>query len=209
MCIGSKWATKYRDVVNTFGEKNTLHILTDEPSTFQKTTTHLYTREVFSYYEKINFILNLSKKLKQQICYIDVDWIESYNTDLNFDDKLYTYHNFDLDGVNELTNFFTEKETKVRKKILSKIGVNKILNDYIGEALIVFPYLENIDDIIEDSKILQEYIEKEYNSNSITHKRLDRYKDGIGYAEGWGITALCIKYNIPIVETNWRKQRII
>ena len=75
--------------------------------------------------------------------------------------------------------------------------------------MIVFPYLENIDDIIEDSKILQEYIEKEYNSNSITHKRLDRYKDGIGYVEGWGITALCIKYNIPIVETNWRKQRII
>lgn len=210
MCIGSKWTTKYKDVVNTFGENNILHVLTDLPSISENVITHLYKRKVFSYYEKINFILNLSKQLKERICYIDVDWLTPYNTDLTFDNKsLYTYRNFKLHEYNNLTMYFTDNEIKVKENILSQIGINQDLNDYIGEALIVFPYLENIDDLISDSKILQQYIEKEYNRESITNKRLDRYKGGIGYAEGWGISALCVKYNIPIVKTNWRKESLI
>jgi hypothetical protein len=92
---------------------------------------------------------------------------------------------------------------------MKKIGIDTTVNCYMGEAILLVPYNENIDDIISDSKILQKYLEETYNQNSKTHKRLDRYKDGIGYAEGWGITALAIKYNIPIKESRWRKKIMI
>ena len=63
--------------------------------------------------------------------------------------------------------------------------------------------------IINDSKILQEYLESEYNKSSITSSRLDRYKKGIGYAEGWGLTALVTKYNISIKQIDWRKKILL
>ena len=210
MCIGKEWIEKYKETINNFSNKNKLHILTDEPIHFKNCITDEYTRDVFSYYEKINFIFKLSKKYKQRIYYIDADWIGSYNTDIKVNDNnLYTYTNFLLDDENIWTKFFTSKEIKIKENILSKIGIDRELKDYIGEALILFPYNENIDMIIDDSKILQEYLENEYNKSSITSSRLDRYKKGIGYAEGWGLTALVTKYNIPIKQIDWRKKTIL
>ena len=210
MCIGKEWIEKYKETINNFSNKNKLHILTDEPIHFKNCITDEYTRDVFSYYEKINFIFKLSKKYKQRIYYIDVDWLSSYNTDIKVNDNnLYTYTNFLLDDENIWTKFFTSKEIKIKENILSKIGIDRELKDYIGEALILFPYNENIDMIIDDSKILQEYLENEYNKSSITSSRLDRYKKGIGYAEGWGLTALVTKYNIPIKQIDWRKKTIL
>lgn len=210
MCIGKEWIEKYKETINNFSNKNKLHILTDEPIHFKNCITDEYTRDIFSYYEKINFIFKLSKKYKERIYYIDVDWLSSYNTDIEVnDDNLYTYTNFLLDDENVWTKFFTSKEIKIKQNILSKIGIDGELKDYIGEALILFPYNENIDMIIDDSKILQEYLENEYNRSSITSSRLDRYKKGIGYAEGWGLTALVTKYNIPIKQIDWRKKTIL
>jgi len=210
MCIGKEWIEKYKETINNFSNKNKLHILTDKPMHFKNCITDEYTRDIFSYYEKINFIFKLSKKYKERIYYIDVDWLSSYNTDIEVnDDNLYTYTNFLLDVENVWTKFFTSKEIKIKQNILSKIGIDGELKDYIGEALILFPYSENIDMIIDDSKILQEYLENEYNKSSITSSRLDRYKKGIGYAEGWGLTALVTKYNIPIKQIDWRKKTIL
>ena len=210
MCIGKEWIEKYKETINNFSNKNKLHILTDEPIHFKNCITDEYTRDIFSYYEKINFIFKLSKKYKERIYYIDVDWLSSYNTDIEVNDNnLYTYTNFLLDDENIWTKFFTSKEIKIKENILSKIGIDRELKDYIGEALILFPYNENIDMIINDSKILQEYLENEYNKSSITSSRLDRYKKGIGYAEGWGLTALVTKYNIPIKQIDWRKKTIL
>ena len=210
MCIGKEWVEKYKNIINDFSQHNKLHILTDSEDEFEDCITEKYTRDVFSYYEKINFIFKLSKKYKQRIYYIDADWIGSYNTNIKVDDSsLYTYTNFLLDDTNVWTKFFTPKEIKIKKTILSKIGIDGELKDYIGEALILFPYNKNIDMIIDDSKILQEYLENEYNKSSITSSRLDRYKKGIGYAEGWGLTALVTKYNISIKQIDWRKKILL
>jgi hypothetical protein len=210
MCVGKEWIEKYKNTINDFSKHNKLHILTDSENEFKDCVKEKYTRDVFSYYEKINFIFKLSKKYKERIYYIDVDWLGSYDTNIKVDDNsLYTYTNFLLNEKNVVTDFFTEKEWKIKETILSKIGVNGELKDYIAEALIFFPYNKNINEIISDSKILQEYLEKEYNEFSVTSKRLDRYKKGIGYGEGFGLTALATKYKIPIKQIDWRKKTIL
>ena len=210
MCIGKEWVDKHKNIINNFSKHNKLHILTDSENEFKDCVKEKYTRDVFSYYEKINFIFKLSKKYKERIYYIDVDWLGSYDTNIKVDDNsLYTYTNFLLNEKNVVTDFFTEKEWKIKETILSKIGVNGELKDYIAEALIFFPYNKNINEIISDSKILQEYLEKEYNEFSVTSKRLDRYKKGIGYGEGFGLTALVTKYKIPIKQIDWRKKTIL
>ncbi len=211
MCVGNKWTNKYKTSINNFSKENTLHIFTDDMKSFENCVCHEYTRDVFSYYEKINFVLKLSKEYKERICYIDTDWLQGYDTNIIVDNhSVYTYTNFNLSDDNVVTNFFTDIEIELQKTILRKIGIDKELEYYMGEAILFFPYNENIDDIISDSKTLQEYLENTYHQTTITKKRLDRYKKGIGYAEGWGITALMVKYNIPIKQiTNWRKKKLL
>lgn len=205
MCVGKEWIEKYKTSINNFSKKNTLHILTDNTETFQNTTSYKYNRDVFSYYEKIKFILFLSKKYNERITYIDSDWLDDYNTSIVFDNtSLYTYLKINTLEKNE--RWFTDLEIQIRDTLLSNIGNLQPITEYIAEALISFPPQNNIDDLILDSETLQNLLEDTYNSETKTLKRLNRYKEGIGYAEGWGISALCVKYNIKIKEVNWRKK---
>ena len=152
-------------------------------------------------------------KATERITYIDVDMIGK--TDLNivntFDEiSLYTQVIYQLDEDNNVTHFFTDLERKTQETLLSKIGHDGILTFYIPEALISFPKMDLIDDIINDSKILQNIIENTYHSKTKTRKRLNEYKEfGIGYTEGWGLTSICVKYDIPVKDCNWRKRILL
>lgn len=210
MCIGQNWIDKYKDIINEFSKSNTIHILTDVISEFNNTNVHLYQRDVFSYYEKINFILDLVKEYNQRITYIDCDWLSTYNTLLEYDNNsLYTYRIFDLDEYNDVTEWFTDIERDFRKSLLTDISSKGFITEYVPEALISFPNLKNIDDIISDIKTLQPIIEKTYNKESLTTPRLNRYKHGIGYAEGWSISAVSVKYDIPLKIVDRRKKTLI
>ena len=207
MCVGKEWVKKHKTIINNFSEKNILHILTDEIDEFINAKVYEYSRDVFSYYEKINFILSLSKKYNERVTYIDCDWLEKYNTSFNYDDdSLYSYRIFNLDEFNNVTVFFTDIEKQLRESLLNNISSGGYIKKYVPEALISFPNLKNIDDIISDVKILQPIIENIYNKESITNPRLDRYKHGIGYVEGWAISAISIKYNIQLKVCDWRKK---
>lgn len=210
MCVGKQSTSLYNNSLNSFSKNNNLHILTDVVDLFNDATCYPYTRKVFSYYEKINFILELSKKFKERITYIDCDWVSEYDINLEYDNSsLYTYKIFSLQNENEVTQYFTDVELNLRKRLLPIIGTEGIVDYYIPEALLSVPYLENVDDIILDSKKLQLSIEEIYNSKN-KNPRFYRYvKSGIGYCEGWGITSLCIKYNIPVKVNHWRKTKLL
>ena len=221
MCVGSEWIDRFKKSINEFSKSNELHLLTDDKSDFNDNITlYRYTRDVFSYYEKIKFILDLSKKYEERITYIDSDWISQYNTNLKYDTlSLYTYLSVDISSNkdNEL-RWVGPFEKKLKNGLLLnqimdyQIVINKGGNIpyYIAEALISFPYQKNIDELINDSKILQTFLENHYTTVAKTRSRLNRYKNGIGYAEGWGISALCVKYNIDIKEvTEWRKKTLL
>lgn len=211
MCIGSDWADKYKKSISNFSKKNKLHILTDNLDIFSESVCYPYNRDVFSYYEKINFILQLSKQYNQRITYLDLDFLDIFDTNYHYDDyTLYTYRLYDLNSENPLTLWFGDIERDLQKNLLSNISCSETINYYIPEALISLPPLYNIDNIISDSKIIQNIIENIYNKNTISKfNRLEKYKNGIGFVEGWGITALSVKYKIPVCDYEWRKMNLI
>ena len=88
MCVGKKWIDTWK-LIDNFSKDHNLHILTDDIDKFKKTTCYEYKRNVFSYYEKINFVLELSKKYKERITFIDTDGLDDYNTDFIFDDRTF------------------------------------------------------------------------------------------------------------------------
>jgi len=203
MCVGNEFVSLHKDSINAFSKDNQLHILTDSPSEFSNSISHQYTRDVFSYYEKINFVIRLSKKYKQRITYIDCDCLSKIKTNLIFDDtSLYVETMFSLDEKNVITETFPN-EIILREKLLPLINGTGNFNYYIYEPLFSLPFLSNLDDIEYDSIILQNYLENIFNYNTKNIKLKKYKKQGIGFAEGWGMAALSIKYNIPIKEICW------
>ena len=199
MCVGSKWTTKYQHIINAFSSKNHLEVLTDNVDIFHNSYNTLYDRDIFSYYEKINFIFNLSKKYNQRITYIDCDWLNAYNTNITYDDiTLYSYEIFDLYIESDpLTKFFYENEYHVRDTLLSHISSNESIKYYIPEALISLPKVNEIDKMISDIKTIQPIVENYYTSKN-TNPRYYRYvKAGIGYGEGWAPHLQFVKNIIP------------
>ncbi len=210
MCIGNRWLNKYQDTINVFSSKNHLEILTDNPIGLTGSHITLYERNIFSYYEKINFIFNLSKKYNQRITYIDSDWLVRYNTDIKYDDMtLYSYHIFDLYKESELTKFFEENEYHLRDTLLSNISLNESIKYYIPEALISLPKVNEIDKMIYDIKTIQPILENNYNSKNRNPRYYRYVKAGIGYGEGWAPSAICQKYNIPIDKVDWKRKMLL
>ena len=167
-----------------------------------------YLNKMINYYNEN--MTNLSKKYNERITYIDTDWLNAYNTNITYDDiTLYSYATYDLSDKNILTKWFTEKEEYFRKSLLSNISVNSNIDFYIPEALISIPQLNNIDNIQFDLKTIQPIIESWYGLKN-KNPRFRRYiKNGIGYAEGWGVSAVCKKYKIPIDKVDWKKQTLL
>ena len=216
MCIGNEWVTKFKDSINKFGKDNTLYILTDLPEEFPNCETILYTRNEFSYYEKINLILDLLDTHKERITYIDADWLKHYNTNISFsDDCLYTYQIFYL-NTKPIMFFFPELELKKINKIVNLIGLEKFGNTYIPEAVLSFPYFNEFEEIKNDFNIMQNPIEDIYNKEVPVRTALRKYsKHGIGYGEGLAITAVADKYNLCVKDFGefpnytWRKKVLL
>ena len=214
-CIGEEWNSKYVNSVNKFCKKNDLHILTDNNTLFLNGICYPYQRDVFSYYEKINHILNISEKYKERVTYIDSDWLEAYDTKNKLDnDSLYTYSIFNI-FKKPVSNYISVEQHPQIKENFKKIN-HEVLEDwYIPEAIISFPYREDLSVIKKDFNILQPPHEKMFNTKP--HRReVTRYsRVGVGYGEGLAITAIASKYKIKVKDYSefpnrtWRKEQII
>lgn len=214
-CIGEEWNSKYVNSVNKFCKKNDLHILTDNNTLFLNGICYPYQRDVFSYYEKINHILNISEKYKERVTYIDSDWLEAYDTKNKLDDdSLYTYSIFNI-FKQPVSNYISVEQHPQIKENFKKIN-HEVLEDwYIPEAIISFPYREDLSVIKKDFNILQPPHEKMFNTKP--HRReVTRYsRVGVGYGEGLAITAIASKYKIKVKDYSefpnrtWRKEQII
>lgn len=210
MCVGTEWVSLYKESIQNFSKSSELHLLTDSKDNFHNCKVYEYGQKEFSYYDKLIFIFKLLVKYKTRVTYIDSDWISKYNTDTKFDTKsIYSYHIYDLNEKNIVTDFFKESEFKIRKEILNYIDFHGKLNYYIPEALISIPYSDKINNAFKDIKLLKKYIESYYNREN-TNPRFNKYKKhGIGYGEGWALSAVSLKFNYNILDINWRKKDII
>lgn len=215
MCVGEWWCKKYSEQINSFSKLNKIHILTDLPKYFKECEVYEYTRNDFSYYEKINHVIRLSEIYKTRITYIDADWVSLIDTDILYDDNSwYCYNVFDLNS-DIIQKYFTKENIKDIKKILSIIGLNEIGNRYVPEAIISIPYFENLKEIKKDINLLQTPLENMYN-NIPQRSELKRYtENGVGYGEGWCLTAIIEKYKLKtntFLDTKnktWRKIGLI
>lgn len=209
MCVGDRWNTTHQSSINNFSKNNKLHILTDLPDRYEN--SYLYKRDIFSYYEKINHILNLLETYKQRVTYIDVDWLGSYDKSIQYDSSsLYTYWLIDT-NKDPIKSLFSEDRDSLLD-IFGTINIKTIPSKYIPEALISFPYIDDdtTQKIKSDLLTIQKPLESLYGKLPPRKQLLKWSKNGIGYGEGWALSVVSSKYNLSLDSVKvWGNKKIL
>lgn len=194
VAVGTKYIYKVKQHLPKYIENGwDVNILTDEPNSFPNLKTYQYSNKIFSYIDKLLFPLRLVESSKQEVLYIDADWMEFISDELilNFKpiDKVLYYGewpegkyflNTDLQYFEPLVSYFQKIEFDYNKLIL------------MIEYLHYFPYINNIENVIYDLERIKPIFEYQ----SIIKKTY--YYPAVGNGEGVGLSYVLSKNNVPI-----------
>lgn len=193
LCVGDYFVKQNYEQINEQGKIHDIHVLTDKPEYFQNhINIYHYNRNIFSYYEKITFCLDIISKLKKRVLYCDADWVYSLKNNLELDEESFYYSagwTHDETAFSFLSEF--QRNEVYNKFNNSGYNIKDLL--YYHEALFSFPYSDNIDVVIDENKKLQVVAENIFNSELVKNSpdRIKKYGDtGIGYGEGFSISYL-------------------
>ena len=183
--VGKEISKKYSDDINRLATKYKVVILTNYPEYFTDCTTLEYSRNIFSYYEKLPLLLSLVLQNKDRVTYFDVDSVNLVeDKEFIFDNEsVYTYKLY----KNE--NYTTEKLREdsgldVMLDIYEELGYE--ICDYLHERILSIPYSEKVKKVLEEILELQPIFEERYpkgkNWNNPSKKDLQRFSNtGCGY----------------------------
>lgn len=208
MCVSEEWNSKYRSNIEHFAKDSKLFVLTDYPETYKNSYTVNYKRKDFSYFEKVKFIFNTVKSLSTRVTYIDANKLTQYNTNIHFED--HAFYTGQVLSIQHLYKYFMTPSTLTDiGLIFDKIGIKNLNIKYPREHILSIPYSNSVEEILNDLEIIQPYLESYYNKVPKT-QYLKRYSEtGVGYAEGWAIVAISIKYGFEIKSLDWKKKSLI
>jgi len=200
---GKEYRDKYISQVQKEIVGKDIHILTDTPELFPNSKTELYTRDVFSYYEKLLFLVRKVLERKERVTFIDCDWLKGLHLNFKLEkDTFYTYalfkfeefqnRPFSMEGINMVIDVLEKNNFTLKKDV------------YIGEAIMSLPYSNKTESILQDLIYLQADWENKFNQNIVTENRkLKRYASyGVGYGEGGALTAVLQKYNVKLQDVS-------
>ena len=205
MCIGKELVFDWKKDVTAFNNFKKLNILTDCSGWFIS-DTYEYKKKEFSYYDKLIFLLDLMESKRKRITYIDVDKLQYYGN-IDYDDESCYVYNITSTPIH-LSNVFES----TRKEIHNHLNIKNESDIYAQEALISLPYTSEFENIKKDIIELQPIVERNFGNRKWNSPKLNNYsRYGIGYGEGSALTAVLLKYNIPIVNvySSFRKQSLI
>ena len=161
MSIGEYHSKKYSNDINEFAKHNEVHVLTNYPEHFKNCIIENYDRTIFSYYQKLPFLLSLVLKTKKRVTYFDSDSIDLVkNKDFRFDNKsVYSYKIFyNTNYTNE--ELRTDIALGVLCDIYEELGFE--MCNYLHERILSIPYSTKIKKVFDEIVKLQPIFEENY-----------------------------------------------
>ena len=203
--VGKSFCEKYSQKVKQYAPIDIdLIILTDHPEYFDFCETELYTDDMFSYFSKNTFAVELCKKYRTDVFYIDIDSFHIVDTSIYKNKFQTTYFLYD-----KLWPDYTHSElNSIPSSILDYYGISGNLSiENIHEKLFYIPHSTKIENLYRDLVHIKklwdtETINSEPKGNA---KKYSRY--GVGYGEGIPLS-LCLMMNgIQTMEYKLTKQK--
>ena len=197
--VGKKFCNQFAEHINLEGSKRTLFVYTDHPELFPKCNTRLYTRKVFSYFEKLTFMLELVIEHRRRVSFVDADWCKDLKGKVPFDKHV--VYSWNVYNYAELHNMgFYQDGIDLTNSLLKEKGFEHDSKLYPAEAILSFPYLGTVTErILEQLVSLQPIWEETFNQDLRLNKKLNRYAGyGIGYCEGGALYGVLMKNYIEV-----------
>ena len=173
-----------------------VHVLTDQPEEFE-CNTEKYQNKIFSYFDKLLFTLRLGERYKQDVLFIDADWIH------NISDNLPKY----LEKSDHFMYYVSWPNGETFDDYIDDPYFINLIRywdknnfDYhnlptIMEWIFFMPYTNKISNLLYDI----EHIKPIFEYNSVT---VDTGYKGIGNGEGLALSYVLSKHKIPIKKFN-------
>lgn len=203
---GDEYRKKYTAQVQREVRDKDVHILTDQPHLFPNNKTELYNKPIFSYYDKLIFLVSKVLERKERVTFIDCDWFSGLHQGIELQkDTFYTYALFKFEDF--ANKPFSMEGVKMVEEVLEEHNYTLNRDVYIGEALMSLPYLSSTEDTLKDLITLQKPWEEKFNQNiQTTNTRLKRWASyGVGYGEGGALTAVLQKYGVKLEAVSNKK----
>ena len=144
---GNEYGPRYAQQVVREVKGKDVHILTDKPELFPECKTELYDKEVFSYYDKLTFLVRKVIERKQRVTFIDCDWFSGIHESFEMEpDTFYTYALFKFEEFEKKP--FAMEGINMVIDVLEKNNFHLNRDVYIGEAIMSLPYLDCTQDIL-------------------------------------------------------------
>lgn len=201
MSIGEYHSKKYSNDINEFAKDKEVHVLTNYPEHFKNCIVQNYDRTIFSYYQKLPFLLSLVLKIKNRVTYFDSDSIDLVkNKDFKFDNKsAYTYKIFyNTNYTNE--ELRTDTALSILCDIYEELGYE--MCNYLHERVLSIPYSSKIKKVFDEIVKLQPIFEEKYPKGKEWNKHdFKNYsKNGCGYGEGGALSIVLKNNNIKVLQ---------
>jgi hypothetical protein len=188
VAVGEKYIEPASKVINDFFDKWDIHVLTDNPTKLPfKCHTKLQENKIFSYFEKMLFVLRLVEKHKSGVLYVDVDRVDEFGEELMNEivlNESVTIKNY-WHGNNK--NFKGFYDSSIHFKPLIEYCKSNDIDydvDTFSEEIFYVPYLKNISEIIYDVEKLRPIFEYQ----SLISLETNQYYPNIGNAEGLALS---------------------
>lgn len=167
-----------------------VRVLTDKPEKYRRVKTYQYKNKIFSYFDKLLFLLKIMEEEKSSVLYVDADWVQNVKRDFmeNFkgsNDFLY-YDNWPE---------YDDEYFSIIHDYWKKIEFDNVNLETILEWVIYFPYSEKISKLRHDL----EEIKPVFEYTSLCH---NTEYNGLGNAEGLGLSYILNKNGIEIKKFN-------
>ena len=200
--VGQEFCEKYSKIISKEGTLNSIYVLTDYPELFSNCKVTLYNRKVWSYVEKIIFLLKVVLEVKQRVTFIDADVCNRLNPKLKLDDEKVYVHDFI--NLSESHNILhpLNKAVDIVAEVLGEFNLSHS-QFYLFERSMSIPYTYHTEEILTLLQKIQPKWESVFNQKNVINVFLERYtKYGVGYCEGAALNGVLNKFNVQFKRMN-------
>ena len=193
LSVGEEWCKKYSNKIDDIGKLHEVYVYTDFGEYFPNCNIIKYTRNDFSYFEKLVLLFEVMSKHKKRVTYFDCDSTEEpklqmilNNLHNPFDkESIYTYIIFPNE---EFTHLLIARNPSfvVLMEVHKQLGFENFVCDYTHERILSIPYISN------KFKILKENV---LSVQSIWETNWPKGKKWVGWSEFYQGTHDCNKWS--------------
>lgn len=215
LSVGEEWCKKYSNKIDDIGKLHEMYVYTDFGDYFPNCNIIKYTRNDFSYFEKLVLLFEVMSKHKKRVTYFDCDSTEEPKLQMILnnlhnpldEESIYTYKLF-KNVEYSIEDLSTDPSLYTLMNVYRELGFKDVRCNYPHERILSLPFIPKKYKKLKEKVLnVQPIWEKNWSMGKYwtgTHPCNKWSQCGCGYAEGGALSLYAKKLQIKLKEISPR-----